>query len=99
MSISAKIELCFCYCYRKKARQVKEIGNIVSGLEKVFSSSAVKRDKKQVRSASRGSSVVSWSPVSTLRLTAEGTPTEEPIWPEIKVNQDHSMGVKAKSVS
>ena len=49
MSISTKIELCFCYCYRKKARQVKEIGNIVSGLEKVFSSSAVKRDKSKVR--------------------------------------------------
>lgn len=83
MSISAKIELCFCYCYRKKARQVKEIGNIVSGLEKVFSSSAVKRDKSKVREV-----LLPWlicgqlvTPVSTLRLTAEGTPTEEPIWP------------------
>lgn len=50
MSISAKIELCFCYCYRKKkARQVKEVGNSVSGLEKAFSSSAVKRNQSKVR--------------------------------------------------
>ena len=34
---------------KKKARQVKEVGNSVSGLEKVFSSSAVKRNQSKVR--------------------------------------------------
>ena len=52
MSISAQIESCFCYCYRKKkVRQVKEIGNIVSGLENFFRSSAVKRNKAKCREA------------------------------------------------
>lgn len=38
---------------KKKKRQVKEVGNIVSGLENFFNSSAVKRNKAKCREVLR----------------------------------------------